>query len=183
MVIALRRNGNTGRRFGRAKARPMSEINVTPFVDVMLVLLVIFMVTAPLLTVGVQVDLPQSKAKAIPGDDEPLAISVKADGTVWLMETPITADALVPRLNAITGANPDVRVFIRGDASINYGRVMEIMGLINSAGYRRVALVGQPVKGQGKGKAESKTKTKPAAKTQPKTAKSDSASATKSGGQ
>lgn len=171
MVVALRRNGNNTGRFGRSKSRPMSEINVTPFVDVMLVLLVIFMVTAPLLTVGVQVDLPQSKAKAIPGDDEPLAISVKADGSVWLMETAITVDALVPRLNAITGANPDVRVFIRGDAAINYGRVMEVMGLVNAAGYRRVALVGQPVKGKAK------------AKPKPKPKSSDATPTTKSGGQ
>ena len=146
MAVTLRRTTEKSGRFRRARSRPMSEINVTPFVDVMLVLLVIFMVTAPLLTVGVQVDLPQSKAKAIPGDDEPLAISVKADGAVFLMETPIDVNALVPRLNAITGANPEVRVFIRGDAAINYGRVMEVMGLVNAAGYKRVALVTQPTK-------------------------------------
>ena len=119
----------------------MSDINVTPFVDVMLVLLVIFMVTAPLLTVGVKVDLPKTKAAVIEGGDEPLAISIDAGGNIFLQESPIDLDALVPRLQAITGNNPDVRIFVRGDQAINYGRVMSVMGRINSAGYKRVALV------------------------------------------
>ncbi|MGE4562286.1 MAG: protein TolR [Rhodospirillales bacterium] len=119
----------------------MSEINVTPFVDVMLVLLVIFMVTAPLLTVGVQVDLPKTKASVIKGDDEPLAISVDAEGRVFLQDVEIELDALMPRLIAITGNNPDVRIFIRGDQAIYYGRVMDVMGRVNAAGYRKVALV------------------------------------------
>jgi len=124
----------------------MSEINVTPMVDVMLVLLVIFMVTAPLLTVGVQVDLPKTKASVIPGQDEPLAITVDAKGQIYLQETEIDLQGLVPRLAAITSNNPDVRIFVRGDASINYGRVMEVMGTINTAGYRKVALVTQRLK-------------------------------------
>ena len=149
MVAHLSRgNGRTGHH-GR-RAAPMSDINVTPMVDVMLVLLIIFMVTAPLLTVGVQVDLPKTKASMIRGQDEPLAITVNADGQVYLQETEIDLDGLLPRLNAITGNNPDVRIFVRGDASVNYGRVMEVMGTINAAGYRKVALVTQQVTRQAK---------------------------------
>ena len=125
----------------RGRRRALSEINVTPFVDVMLVLLVIFMVTAPLLTVGVQVDLPKTKASVIKGDDEPLAISVDAEGRVFLQDVEIELDALMPRLIAITGNNPDARIFIRGDQAIYYGRVMDVMGRVNAAGYRKVALV------------------------------------------
>ena len=125
------------------RTRPMSEINVTPMVDVMLVLLVIFMVTAPLLTVGVQVDLPKTKASLIPGEDEPLTISVNAEGTIFLQETELELAALAPRLAAITGNNPDVRIFVRGDKAISYGRVMEVMGTINAAGFSKVALVAQ----------------------------------------
>jgi len=140
MVAHLSRgNGRAGRHSKRAK--PMSEINVTPMVDVMLVLLIIFMVTAPLLTVGVQVDLPKTKASIIRGEDEPLAITVDAEGQVYLQETEIDLEGLLPRLDAITGNNPNVRIFVRGDASVNYGRVMEVMGTINAAGYRKVALV------------------------------------------
>lgn len=119
----------------------MNEINVTPFVDVMLVLLVIFMVTAPLLTVGVDLDLPKTKAGPIKGDDEPLAVSVDAEGKIWLQETEMTVDSLAPRLIAITANNPGVRIFIRGDKAIDYGRVMQVMGLINEAGFTKVALV------------------------------------------
>ena len=133
-----RTNGSFSRR---RHTPPMSEINVTPMVDVMLVLLVIFMVTAPLLTVGVQVDLPKVKAGIIQGQDEPLAITVDAEGKVYLQETEVDLESLVPRLSAITSNNPDVRIFVRGDAAINYGRVMEVMGTINAAGYRKVALV------------------------------------------
>ena len=130
------------RPFGRRRhTPPMSEINVTPMVDVMLVLLVIFMVTAPLLTVGVLVDLPKIKAGIIQGQDEPLAITIDAEGQVYLQETKVDLESLVPRLSAITSNNPDVRIFVRGDAAINYGRVMEVMGTINAAGYRKVALV------------------------------------------
>ncbi|MEL0106179.1 MAG: protein TolR [Rhodospirillaceae bacterium] len=129
------------RRGGRRSYRPMSEINVTPFVDVMLVLLIIFMVTAPLLTVGVQVDLPKTSAKSIAGKDEPLTVSVNKDGQIYLQETEIQIDALAPRLQAITGSNPNARIFVRGDRDINYGLVMEVMGTINAAGYKKVALI------------------------------------------
>lgn len=140
MAIVMDRSGGTS-RFGRRRARPMSEINVTPFVDVMLVLLIIFMVTAPLLTVGVEVNLPETKANAVSGADEPLAISIDAGGTIYLQDTAVPLDTLVPRLRAITGENSDLRIFVRGDQSINYGRVMEVMATINRAGYRRVALI------------------------------------------
>jgi biopolymer transport protein TolR len=119
----------------------MSDINVTPMVDVMLVLLVIFMITAPLLTVGVPIDLPRTEAAIIPGQDEPLTVTVDAEGRVYLQETEIDLGALAPRLVAIAGNNPDVRIFVRGDRAINYGRVMEVMGSVNGAGFKRVALV------------------------------------------
>ncbi|MBM10404.1 MAG: protein TolR [Magnetovibrio sp.] len=119
----------------------MSEINVTPFVDVMLVLLVIFMVTAPLLTVGVKVDLPRSKAGAVTGSDEPLAISIDREGRLFIQDTPTELDGLVPKLIAISGNNPEIRIFVRGDAAVNYGRIMEVMGLVNNAGFRKVALI------------------------------------------
>lgn len=140
MAIMTQRLSGGG-RFGRQRRRPMSEINVTPFVDVMLVLLIIFMVTAPLLTVGVEINLPDTKAGAIAGEDEPLAISITESGEIFLQDTTVPLETLVPRLRAITGENRDLRIFVRGDSAINYGRVMEVMGTINRAGYRRVALI------------------------------------------
>ena len=148
---------HTNRPFGRRRhTQPMSEINVTPMVDVMLVLLVIFMVTAPLLTVGVQVDLPKIKAAIIQGQDEPLAITVDAEGQVYLQETKVDLESLVPRLTAITSNNPDVRIFVRGDAAINYGRVMEVMGRVNNAGFTRVALVAELPSPDDKARADKK---------------------------
>ena len=139
MAVTIQR---TSRRRRKNRAL-MSDINVTPFVDVMLVLLIIFMVTAPLLTVGVQVDLPDTKAGAVSGQDEPLAVSVDAGGQIYIQDMAVDLDTLVPRLHAITGNNPDIRIFVRGDKAINYGRVMAVMGQINAAGYRRVALIAQ----------------------------------------
>ncbi len=131
-----------GRQRGRREShRLMADINVTPFVDVMLVLLIVFMVTAPLLTVGVSVDLPKTDAKAIQGNDEPLTVSVNAAGKVFLQETETPLESLGPRLSAITGNNPDARIFVRGDQTISYGRVMEVMSTVSKAGYRKVALV------------------------------------------
>tara|TARA_B100000674_G_C37429096_1_gene728618 strand:+ start:190 stop:654 length:465 start_codon:yes stop_codon:yes gene_type:complete len=130
----------------RQRRVPISEINVTPMVDVMLVLLVIFMVTAPLLTVGVSVDLPKTKASSIPGDDEPLAVSIDNQGQIFLQETKLDLESLVPRLLAITGNNPEVRIFVRGDKTIDYGRVMEVMGTVNDAGFKRVALITERLK-------------------------------------
>ena len=131
-------------RGGRRRRPPMSQINVTPFVDVMLVLLVIFMITAPLLTVGVEVDLPKSDSPPLPGDDEPLSVTVARDGTTYLQETEVTVDELIPKLKAITERRPDVRIFIRGDQEIAYGRVMEVMGALNRAGFNNLALVTEP---------------------------------------
>jgi biopolymer transport protein TolR len=128
----------------RARRRPpMSEINVTPLVDVMLVLLVVFMVAAPLMTVGVPVDLPETKADAISEQDEPLVISIDAKGRVYLQETQIDEDQLVDRLRQITQNKLDSRIFVRGDKSIDYGHVMQVMGLINTAGFNKVALIAQ----------------------------------------
>ncbi len=119
----------------------MSEINVTPFVDVMLVLLIVFMVTAPLLTVGVTVDLPETRSSPLPGQDEPLTVSVTRDGAVFLQESRIELEDLGPRLRAITERRPDARIFVRGDRVIDYGRVMEVVGAVHAAGFTRVALV------------------------------------------
>ncbi|MGF1477712.1 MAG: protein TolR [Geminicoccaceae bacterium] len=119
----------------------MSEINVTPFVDVMLVLLIVFMITAPLLTAGVSVDLPRSQASPLAGQDEPLAVTVTADGTIYLQESEIALAQIAPRLVAITDNNSEARIFVRADRAINYGQVMAVMGAINSAGFRQVSLV------------------------------------------
>ena len=124
-----------------ARHRPMGEINVTPFVDVMLVLLIVFMVTAPLLTVGVEVDLPKTEAGQINADAAPLVVSIKADGTLYLQEAEIESEALIPRLQAVSDANPDIRIFVRGDASVSYGDVLGVMGRIQAAGFSKVALV------------------------------------------
>ena len=121
----------------------MSEINVTPFVDVMLVLLIVFMVTAPLLTVGIPVDLPKIKANALTDQKDPIEITIKLDGTVYLGESIVEVDNIISRLNAITDKNTEARIYIRGDRVVAYGRVMEIMSIINSAGYIKVALVAQ----------------------------------------
>lgn len=136
--------GMAAKKAGRGRRhRPMGEINVTPFVDVMLVLLIVFMVTAPLLTVGVEVDLPKTKAGQINADAAPLVVSIKADGSLHLQDTEVPADALVPRLQAISDANPLVRIFVRGDKAVAYGEVLGVMGRIQAAGFERVALVAQ----------------------------------------
>ncbi|MCH9051578.1 MAG: protein TolR [Proteobacteria bacterium] len=142
--MAMMMNGGRTRGGRLAKGhdyRPMSEINVTPMVDVMLVLLIIFMVTAPLLTVGVPVDLPKTKAALIPGKDEPLVITIDGMGRVFLQETEIELDKLVPRLKAITANKENTRIFVRGDRSVFYGQIMEVMGTVNAAGFAKVALI------------------------------------------
>ncbi len=129
----------------RRRRRPvMSDINVTPFVDVMLVLLIVFMVSAPLLTVGVPIDLPQSQAKALPQDNVPLTISVNTDGKLFLQNEPVAIDDLVTKLKAIIDArhgNSDETIYVRGDRKVDYGTMMRIMGRISGAGYHKVALV------------------------------------------
>ncbi len=130
---------------GRRAYRPMSEINVTPFIDVMLVLLIVFMVTAPLLNAGVQVDLPKSEASAINDqDDKPLEVTVEKDGDIFIGETKVTREELLVKLAAITGDDKERRIFIRADQGLNYGRVMEVLGAVNHGGYRKVALISEP---------------------------------------
>src|SRR6187455_1125191 len=132
--------GVVGKR--RHRRRPvMSEINVTPMVDVMLVLLIIFMVTAPLLTVGVPIDLPKTDAQQIEGDKEPLTISIQPDGKIFLQETELSLDEIVPKLTAISKNGFDERIFVRGDRRVDYGQIMKVMATINVAGFRRIALI------------------------------------------
>ena len=132
-----------GKRLNGARYRPMADINVTPLVDVMLVLLVVFMVTAPLLTVGVPVDLPQTQAKSLDQDRAPLTLSVSLQGKVFLQNSEIPIEELIPKLKAVTDARGgyDERIYVRGDRKIDYGTVMRVMGRLSSAGFRRVALV------------------------------------------
>ena len=125
----------------RKSHKPMSEINVTPFVDVMLVLLIVFMVTAPLLTVGIKIDLPKVKADALTDQKDPLEITIKLDGKVYIGESEVKVENLIIRLKEITEENYASRIYVRGDRVIAYGRVMEIISLISSAGYKKVALV------------------------------------------
>jgi biopolymer transport protein TolR len=131
---------------GRMRRRAMAEINVTPFVDVMLVLLIVFMVTAPLLTVGVPVDLPKTRAPALGQDREPLSITIKRDGTIFLQKEPILEDQLVGRLTAIAANGYNQRIFVRGDTQANYGKVMEVMGVLAAAGFTHIGLVTDVVK-------------------------------------
>ena len=132
--------------FNRSKNEPMSEINVTPFVDVMLVLLIIFMVTAPLLTVGVQVDLPESSADSLPEEAEPLTLSINSRGEIYNQEHQVTYQKMVPKLLAIAKNRTDTRIYVRGDKNINYGRVLEVMGTLSGAGFSKVALISEPYK-------------------------------------
>jgi biopolymer transport protein TolR len=141
MAVGFNPAGGRARYAVRRRYVPITDINVTPLVDVMLVLLIVFMVTAPLLTVGVQVDLPKEQNPAINTQEEPLVVSVTKDGQVALMQTPIDIGQLIPRLRAITANKPDTQVYLRGDRAINYGRVMEVMGTLTAAGFTRVALI------------------------------------------
>jgi biopolymer transport protein TolR len=154
MAMGVTSSGR-GRRGGRHRSTPISQINVTPMVDVMLVLLVIFMVTAPLLTSGVPVDLPSANAKPITGDDRPLTVSIKADGTIWLSEdTQVQLDDLAPKLKAMSSNNPDARIFVRGDGAITYGRMIEVLTNLQGAGLNHVALLTQPAKAVPTGPAK-----------------------------
>ena len=150
--FTISRTGHGRRKHSRY--RPMSEINVTPFVDVMLVLLIVFMVTAPLLTVGVPIDLPKTRANALSNPEEPLVISINARGEVFIQESPVELINVVPRLVAITSAKADTRIFVRGDQRVNYGRIMEVMGRVNSAGFTRVALIAELPSGPAAGAGE-----------------------------
>ena len=135
--------GGSGGRFRRRRFSPISEINVTPLVDVMLVLLIIFMVTAPLLQVGVPVDLPKTSAQQVGGKDEPLVVSLNAKGEVFLGETQYTLPELSQKLKAVYEQKPDQRVFMRGDKAIDYGKMMEVMGVVIDSGFRQLGLLGE----------------------------------------
>ena len=139
MAMGIAQVGKARSRRGRR--RPMAEINVTPFVDVMLVLLIVFMVTAPLLTVGVPVDLPKTKAQALSQQREPLSVTIRRGGRIYLQNTPIAEDELVPKLTAIAANGYDQRIYVRGDQAVDYGRVMEVMGLLSAAGFTHIGLV------------------------------------------
>ncbi|KIN79434.1 protein TolR [Sulfitobacter mediterraneus] len=139
-VVKKQGGGGRGRRRGRVQ--PMSEINVTPFVDVMLVLLIIFMVAAPLLTVGVPVELPKTAAGALPADqEEPLTVTITAEGAVQIQTTQVERAALVTRLRAIAAERTSDRVFLRADGKVRYSAVMEIMGALNAGGFSNIGLV------------------------------------------
>jgi biopolymer transport protein TolR len=142
MAISVAEAPLGGKRRRRRRS-VMSEINVTPFVDVMLVLLIVFMVSAPLLTVGVPIDLPQTQAKALDQDREPLTLSVNLEGQIFLQNAEIKIDDLVPKLKAITDARGglDEQIYVRGDKKIDYGTMMRVMGRLSAAGFHRVALV------------------------------------------
>ncbi|NKB79287.1 protein TolR [Brucella daejeonensis] len=142
MGMSVGNQGTQGgrRRRGRRKAL-MSEINVTPFVDVMLVLLIIFMVSAPLLTVGVPIDLPDTQAKAMNADTQPITVSVNNEGKVYLQETEVPIDEVVPKLQAIAKTGYEERIFVRGDKAADYGTVMKVMARISAAGFKNIGLV------------------------------------------
>ncbi|HEY4040412.1 MAG TPA: protein TolR [Rhodopila sp.] len=127
----------------RGRYRPLAEINVTPLVDVMLVLLIIFMVTAPLMTSGVSVDLPKTSAQPLNSDSEPLTVTIKADGSIFLQDQGIDLGDLVAKLQSIAQNNPERRIFVRGDKDLAYGRIMEVMGTITQGGFTKVALLAE----------------------------------------
>ena len=141
MAVGIQERGGGRGRSGRRKRKPMGDINVTPMVDVMLVLLIVFMVTAPLLTTGVAVDLPRAESSPLPGQDEPLSVTVDGKGRVFVQDSEIQLDQLPARLVAITQRNKDARIFVRGDKGVDYGSVMGVVGAINRAGFTKVALV------------------------------------------
>jgi biopolymer transport protein TolR len=148
VAASLLGRGNGGGNGRRGRYRPLAEINVTPMVDVMLVLLIIFMVAAPLMTVGVPVDLPKTQAAALNQENEPITITVNPEGRIFLQETEVALDTLVPQLQAIAReqqqpGQPERRIFVRGDKAISYGRVMEVMGTISAGGFSRVALLAE----------------------------------------
>ena len=140
--------GGSGGKFSRRRHVPMSDINVTPMVDVMLVLLVIFMITAPLLQVGVPVDLPKTSAQQVGGKDEPLVVSLNSKDEVFLGDTKFELAELGNKLKAVHDEKPDQRVFIRGDKSIQYGRMMEVMGVVIDSGFRQLGLLGEQAEGK-----------------------------------
>ena len=150
-IIPAAGGGSSGGKFRRRSYTPIADINVTPLVDVMLVLLIIFMITAPLLQVGVPVDLPKTSAQQVGGKDEPLVVSVNAQGEVFLGETKYDVAELGAKLKAVHEEKPDQRVFMRGDKSVDYGKMMEVMGIVIESGFRQLGLLGEQAQALGKG--------------------------------
>lgn len=149
MGVGVASGGSSGgRRRRSARRAPIAEINMTPFIDVMLVLLIVFMIAAPLIAVGVPLDLPKTGAGALNIDKKPLTVSIDAQGRVFLQDQEVGPQGLVPKLQATAGAGFDERVYVRGADGVAYGRVAEVMGLVTSAGYKRVALVTEPKAGK-----------------------------------
>ena len=144
-----------GRSKARGRYRPLAEINITPMVDVMLVLLIIFMVTAPLLTSGVNVDLPKTTAQPVNSDSQPLTVSIKADGNVYLQDAQVGLPDLVGKLQAIAQNNPERRIFVRGDKAVPYGTIMQVMGTITQGGFTKVALLAEAPPGVPVGQGQS----------------------------
>ena len=141
-IVKSEGGGGKRRRRRGARAKPMAEINVTPFVDVMLVLLIIFMVAAPLLTVGVPVQLPETAAEALPeADEEPLTITLTADARILIQTTEVDPAGLIPQLQAVASERRSDRIFLRADGSIPYATVMQVMGALNAGGFRNIGLV------------------------------------------
>ncbi len=138
--------GSGGRRGRRARARrgPIADMNMTPFIDVMLVLLIIFMVAAPMMTVGVPVDLPESRAKAMEGQTQPVTVSVDAQGRVFVQDAELKLDELVPKLKAIAKNGVEERILVRGDRTTDYGTILRVMGRLNDAGFKKIGLVSLP---------------------------------------
>ncbi len=143
MTSSLDPPGEFRVRRRRRAVKPINEINVTPFVDVMLVLLIVFMVTAPLLSAGVPIDLPDAPASPLAVEKEPVSVSVDPDGRIFVMEEEVTMAGLVPRLNELT-TGPEERIYVRGDRSANYGMILQVMGTINVAGFTRIGLISEP---------------------------------------
>jgi len=153
MAISL----NQSMRSRRNRYRPLADINVTPMVDVMLVLLIIFMVTAPLMTSGVSVDLPKTNAQPLNSDSEPLTVTIKADGSIFLQDEGVDVGDLVGKLQAISKNNPERRIFVRGDKDLPYGRIMEVMGTITQGGFTKVALLAEQTPAQAAAPAKPAT--------------------------
>jgi biopolymer transport protein TolR len=148
MAISIAKPKRSSRRSRRGKAEPMSEINVTPLVDVMLVLLIVFMVAAPLLTVGVPIDLPKTEAKSLNTEQKPVTVSVTPNGEVYLGDTPVPLEGLIAAVAAEMGEGTDERIYVRGDQTTDYGTVMQVMGVLSGAGYSHIGLITEPVQGQ-----------------------------------
>ncbi|MBV5263531.1 protein TolR [Pinisolibacter aquiterrae] len=146
MGMAVGGSGVSGGRRGRRRSRGgvMSEMNMTPFIDVMLVLLIIFMVAAPMMTVGVPVDLPETRAKAMEGQTQPITVSLDGQGRIYIQDAEFKIDELVPKLQAIAKNGVDERILVRGDKSTDYGSILKVMGRLNDAGYKKIGLVSLP---------------------------------------